>query len=74
MQYTTYLKNLYFHLSEDCVGYVFPNFVACCSRLYQTHSELLSSEESNSMLRLGIYFVFILDNNTVLFRNFLQKL
>ena len=49
MQYTTNLQNVYFHLSEECVRSVFPNFVACYSPLYQPHRELLSPEQSNSL-------------------------
>ena len=51
MQYTTDLKNVYLHLSVDCVRSVFPNFVACYSSLYQAHRELLSPEQSNSFCK-----------------------
>ena len=53
---TTDLKNVYFHLSEDCAWSVFPNFAACYPSLYQSHRELLSPGESNSLFQLGIYF------------------
>ena len=56
VQNTTDLRNVNFHLSEDCVRSVFPNFVGCYSPLYQLHRELLSSEQSNSLSQLDIYF------------------
>ena len=56
MQNTTDLRNVYFHLLKDCVRSAFSNFVACYFPLYQPHRELLSPEQSNSLLQLGIYF------------------
>ena len=53
------LKNVYFHFLEDCVRFVFPNFITCFSPLYQPHRELLSPEQGN--------LVFILHNETVFF-------
>ena len=50
------LENVNFHLSENCVRSVFPNFVPCYFPLYQPHRELLSLEQSNSLSQLGIYF------------------
>ena len=52
---TTDLKNVYFHFPENCVRSVLPNFVAFYSPLYQPHRELLSPEQSNSLLQFGIY-------------------
>ena len=40
------LKNVYFHLSEDCVRSFFLNFVACYSPIYQPRCELLPPEQS----------------------------
>ena len=56
MQYTTDLKNVYSHLSEDYLRSVLPNFVAWYSPLCQPYHELLSPKQSNSLLQLGIYF------------------
>ena len=56
MQYTTDLKNVYFRVTEDCVRPVFPNFVACFFPLYQPHRQLLSSQQSNSLMQLFIHF------------------
>ena len=56
MQNTTNLKDVYFHILEDCVRPVFPNFVSCYCPLYQLYRESLSQEQSNSLLQLGIYF------------------
>ena len=53
-QYTTDLKIVYFHLSEDYLTSVFPNFVAYYSPLYQSYRELSSLEQSNSLLQPGI--------------------
>ena len=41
MQYTTDLKNVYFHFSEVSVRSVSQNLVACYSPLYERHRELL---------------------------------
>ena len=51
MQYTTDLKNVYFHFSEVSVRSVSQNLVACYSPLYERHRELL----------------FIFDDETVVF-------
>ena len=55
MQYTTDLKNVYFHHSEDCVRSLSPSFVKCYSPLYQAHRELLSPEQISSLFQLAIY-------------------
>ena len=54
MQYTTDLKNIYIHLSGECVRSIFQNFVTCYSLLYQPQRELSSPEQRNSLLQLGI--------------------
>ena len=56
MQYTTDLKNIYIHLSGECVRSIFQNFVTCYSPLYQPQRELSSPEQRNSLLQLGICF------------------
>ena len=50
------LKNVYSHFLEDCVRFVFRNFITCFSPLYQPHRKFLSPEQSNSLLHFGIYF------------------
>ena len=70
MQYATDSKDVDFHLSEDGVRSVFPNFVACYSPLYQLHSELLSPKQSNFLLQLGIPCV---EYESVVFLDFWKK-
>ena len=49
-------KNVYFHFLEDCVRFVFQILLHALPPLYQPHRELLSPEQSNSLLQFGIYF------------------
>ena len=58
-QYTTDSKNVNVYLLEDCVRCFFPNFVSCCSPLYQPHGELMSAGQSNLLLQLGIHFLMM---------------
>ena len=56
MQYTTDLKKMSTFSFQKTVRSIFPNFVAYYSPLYQPHRELLSPEQSNPLLQLGLYF------------------
>ena len=50
-------KNVCFHFLEDCVRFVFLNFVTCFSPFKSTSSWIIVSlEQSNSLLQFGIYF------------------
>ena len=52
MQYATDSKIFDFHLSEDCVRSVFPNFVSCYSPFMSTSSQIIVTETKQLLVAI----------------------
>ena len=50
------LKNVYFHFLEDCVRFVFPNFVTCFSPFISTSSRIIVA--GTKQLLVAIWYLF----------------
>ena len=49
-------KNVYFQFLEDCVRFVFPNFVTCFSTFISTSSRIIVAE--TKQLLVAIWYLF----------------
>ena len=52
--YTVDLRNLYFHLNENCVRIVFQNFITCYFPVCPPHIPLLNNDQCQRLPGLDI--------------------